>query len=330
MGRPSGSGGGVSPGTFPYPYEHVVRINAATKALIDQPIAWSPLYAIQWSSLAPNAQGDIAGIVQYGGGAEHENCGALIHDSYVAPALGFWEFHPVAMSDSDTTDTKSGDYTATRGLGNNWIASCYVLKGGGGTGYVHPQYVNFGRRVSAPPPVTQYALGVTKSGDGAGTVTSSPAGIDCGATCSASYNAGTSVTLTASSPPGSTFVGWSGAGCSGTGACAVTMNAAQSVNAQFNQVVAPPTILSAIVGPGKTIKLTKGGKKVASVLHGKFKIVVQDKTKKDNFHLTCKGLNKKTTVKGKSKATWNVTLAKGTCSYKSDAHKKLKGSFKVK
>jgi len=107
------------------------------------------------------------------------------------------------------------------------------------------------------------------------------------------------------------------------------MSASLTVNAQFNKVGTPPTILSATVGPGRTIKLTKGGRKVASVLHGKFKIVVQDKTKKDNFHLTCSGVNKKTKVKTKSRTTWNVTLAKGKCTYKSDAHKKLKGSFKV-
>jgi hypothetical protein len=319
--------GGVSPGTFPYPYTHVVRVNEATKALIDQPIAWSPNYAIQWSSLVSNANGDIAGIVQYGGGAEHENCGALIHDGFVTG--GFWEFHNLVSSDSDTSETKSGDYTATRGLGNSWIGSCYVLRGGGGTGYVHPHYVSFGRAGVAPPPVTQYPLSVTTSGDGSGTVTSSPAGIDCGATCSANFNAGTVVTLTASNP-GSTFAGWSGGGCSGSGACTVTMNAAQTVNAQFNKAGAPPTILSATVGPGKTIKLTKGGKKVASVLRGKFKIVVQDKTKKDNFHLTCAGVNKKTKVKTKSTTSWNVTLNQGKCTYKSDAHKKLKGSFKVK
>src|SRR5207247_9764469 len=78
-----------------------------------------------------------------------------------------------------------------------------------------------------------YTLTVTKTGSGGGTVTSSPAGIICGATCSASFASGTSVTLTATPASGSVFTGWSGAGCSGTGSCAVTMNAAQSVTAPF-------------------------------------------------------------------------------------------------
>ena len=63
---------------------------------------------------------------------------------------------------------------------------------------------------------THHTLTVAKAGTGSGTVTSSPAGINCGATCSASFPAATVVTLTAAPAAGSTFAGWSGA-CSGTG-----------------------------------------------------------------------------------------------------------------
>ena len=76
-------------------------------------------------------------------------------------------------------------------------------------------------------------LTVVTAGSASGTVTSSPAGIDCGATCSASFGEGTVVTLTATPAAGSTFTGWSGGGCSGTGACQVTMSAAESVTATF-------------------------------------------------------------------------------------------------
>lgn len=79
-----------------------------------------------------------------------------------------------------------------------------------------------------------FALTVNKTGTGSGTVTSSPAGINCGATCSASFAQGTTVTLTAAPASGSVFAGWSGGGCSGTGTCTVTMSAAQSVTATFN------------------------------------------------------------------------------------------------
>ncbi len=78
-----------------------------------------------------------------------------------------------------------------------------------------------------------HSLTVQKSGAGSGTVTSSPAGISCGSTCSASYASGTSVTLTATPASDSTFAGWSGGGCSGIGTCQVTLNASATVTAAF-------------------------------------------------------------------------------------------------
>src|SRR6185295_9913725 len=82
-------------------------------------------------------------------------------------------------------------------------------------------------------PAQQFNLSVNKTGTGSGTVTSNPAGISCGGTCTASYTSGTVVTLTASAAGGSTFSGWSGGGCSGTGTCSVTMTAATTVTASF-------------------------------------------------------------------------------------------------
>ncbi len=82
-----------------------------------------------------------------------------------------------------------------------------------------------------------YDLTVTKPGTGSGSVTSDPAGIDCGGTCTASVEAGTPVTLTATADPGALFLGWSGEGCSGTGTCVVTMTQARTVAAAF---LAPP------------------------------------------------------------------------------------------
>ena len=67
---------------------------------------------------------------------------------------------------------------------------------------------------------------------GSGSVTSNPTGLNCGATCSADFSNGTAVTLTAT---GAGFTGWSG-GCTGTGACVVTLNANTSVTATFTAV----------------------------------------------------------------------------------------------
>lgn len=94
-------------------------------------------------------------------------------------------------------------------------------------------------------PVT---LTVARTGSGTGTITSSPAGIDCGATCSGSFPRGTSVVLTATPGPGTRFDGWSGA-CSGQGSCTVTLNESASVTAAFTGP--PPVQLSlTIAGAG--------------------------------------------------------------------------------
>ena len=61
------------------------------------------------------------------------------------------------------------------------------------------------------------SLTVSKAGTGSGTVTSSPIGINCGVTCSYAFAYNTVVTITADPTSPSTFGGWSGAGCSGTG-----------------------------------------------------------------------------------------------------------------
>jgi hypothetical protein len=76
-------------------------------------------------------------------------------------------------------------------------------------------------------------LSVTKRGSGAGTVTSSPAGINCGGTCSAMYPPETMVTLTATASAGSTFVRWSGS-CTGTAPTAtVTLGASATCTAEL-------------------------------------------------------------------------------------------------
>jgi hypothetical protein len=76
-----------------------------------------------------------------------------------------------------------------------------------------------------------YPLSVSLFGNG--TVTSSPSGIACGATCSSSFLSGTQVALSATPAQGAVFNGWGGV-CSGTGNCVVTMNAATSVSAAFS------------------------------------------------------------------------------------------------
>ena len=76
-------------------------------------------------------------------------------------------------------------------------------------------------------------VSIAKSGTGSGKVTSSPAGIKCGAVCSYEFPPSTTVTLSASAASRSVFTGWSGGGCSGTGTCTVT--ATNLVTAVFDR-----------------------------------------------------------------------------------------------
>lgn len=82
-------------------------------------------------------------------------------------------------------------------------------------------------------------LTVVKSGTGAGGLFISSAlppdastGINCGSTCSASFQIGTTVTLYPVLAEDTNFVGWSG-GCTGTGLCVVTITGPVTVTATY-------------------------------------------------------------------------------------------------
>lgn len=103
----------------------------------------------------------------------------------------------------------------------------------------------------------QQTLEIQKSGNGHGTVTSDLPGINCGTTCSALFGVGEMVTLTAAAEGGSIFSGWGGA-CSGTDLCVVTMDAAKTVTATFNDTQGPtaPTGLTTTATGASQINLT--------------------------------------------------------------------------
>jgi len=86
---------------------------------------------------------------------------------------------------------------------------------------------------SAPAlPPSPLQLTVVIAGGGTGTITSSPVGINCPTTCTASFPQGTQISLSESPTGSSTFSSWSGA-CTGTTSCTVTLSAASSVTANF-------------------------------------------------------------------------------------------------
>jgi hypothetical protein len=114
------------------------------------------------------------------------------------------------------------------------------------TGIVDVRVITIGGTSAVVPAdqftcVGSHTLTVTTAGTGSGSVTCN------GVACASSYEEGTVVTIAAAAASGSKFDGWSGAGCSGTGNCVVTINADTAVTATFtletcatNPALCPP------------------------------------------------------------------------------------------
>jgi len=97
-----------------------------------------------------------------------------------------------------------------------------------------PKDVTAGFGVPAPPP-SEFSLAVVRSGTGSGYV-GGGGGIDCGPTCVATFAANSPITLVPVADDDSTFTGWSGGGCSGTGQCTIRITSNTTVTAQFDHV----------------------------------------------------------------------------------------------
>jgi hypothetical protein len=85
-------------------------------------------------------------------------------------------------------------------------------------------------------PTPTFNLTVSRTGTGNGTVTSNPAGIDCGSDCIATYASDTPVTLTADATPNSVFSGWIGCDSYTDNQCVVTMDRTRGVIATFSPI----------------------------------------------------------------------------------------------
>jgi hypothetical protein len=175
--------------------------------------------ALPTNTLTVTKNGNGSGTVtsSSGGTTTPINCGSTCSTSYL-----------VGTSVTLTATPSTGStFTGWSGEGCSGTGTCTVT-------------MDQARSVTATFTLQKRSLTVSKAGSGSGTVTSSPAGIDCGALCGpVDYDYGTSVTLNPVAAAGSTFAGWSG-DCSGTGGCVVSMTANRSVTATFNTVVNPP------------------------------------------------------------------------------------------
>jgi hypothetical protein len=181
--------------------------------------------------------------------------------SYAAQATLAWD--PPAVS-TDVTGymihygTVSGTYPQAIDVGNTTSYTVSNLNEGKTYYFAATAYNRSGQRsvysneVSKVISTQQYLLVISKLGKGVGTV--SGTGINCGDICLAFYNPATVVSLSAKADTGSTFVGWSGSECSGTGLCTATINAATTITATFNtSVVNTYSIIASVNGTGGTI-----------------------------------------------------------------------------
>jgi len=100
---------------------------------------------------------------------------------------------------------------------------------------------------------------------------------------------------------------------------------ASVMNGWFTVGTVAPTPLAASVGPKQTISVKP---KIVEV--GPATLTVNDRSRTDNFHLTGPGVNKKTGIPFRGRVTWNVSLQPGSYTYRSDKHKRLRGSFVVR
>ena len=118
---------------------------------------------------------------------------------------------------------------------------------------------------SSATAAVRYRLTLSGSGAGTGVITSSPSGINCTITagtlgstgCSATYNQGVVVTLTAKPANGHAFGGWGGF-CSGLGTCSVKMRANRAVSALFRKGPFTMKISSGSGGGSGTVRSQTG------------------------------------------------------------------------
>jgi hypothetical protein len=98
-------------------------------------------------------------------------------------------------------------------------------------------------------------------------------------------------------------------------------------------VAGAPKVVKGAVGPGFTISLSSGGKKVTSLKAGvPYKFQIADKSSMHNFHLSGPGLNKViTSVSFMGTKSVTLKLKRGKYRYVCDPHSAfMKGSFLVR
>jgi hypothetical protein len=234
-------------------------------------------------SFAAPAAADVSFV--WGFGAVGSGAGQLISPEGVATAgsgdvcVADYENSRIAEFSSAGAFMKAWGWGIADGVAQfeTYTSSCHVGIPGGGAGQLNYAedlgtddagvvYVADTANNRIEKFFVSHTLTVSRAGSGSGNVSSSPAGVDCGASCQYSFGAGTQVTLTATPAAGSSFAGWSGSGCAATGACRITLGQDTSVTASFTLL--PPsrhTLAVHKLGNGKgTVTSSPAGIKCAT------------------------------------------------------------------
>ena len=238
-------------------------ITHATIVGNNAPAASGGNLAVDGAASAGNV--DIRASIVANGSAAQAGTGNCYEQN--AGAISSLNFNVASGSTTQCNFTASGDLSTTGPLGLG------ALSNNGGPTQTIPIDASSPAlnrvTVSCPPPASDQrgvtrpqgpacdsgafeleyrTLTVALAGTGTGSVTGT--GIACPGDCTESYPDDTMVTLTATQGANSTFAGWSGGGCTGTGSCTVTMSAAQTVTATFTAITHDLTVAKAGTGAG--------------------------------------------------------------------------------
>jgi ABC-type phosphate transport system substrate-binding protein len=191
-----------------------------------------------WPQIAIDPAGDAMAVWVLYRAEDRHGGGDFLVQAARKPAGEDWE----GRVDISIPNERAGEPQIAYGPAGNALAS---WDGSVEEGPSFARTAEFG-----PEAVSQ--LRVKKTGIGSGPVTSTPAGIDCHATCVASFGAATEVTLAATLGPGTKAVTWTGCdSIVGANECKVAMSAAREVTADFNGLLCSGTD---ITGAGATLQ----------------------------------------------------------------------------
>ena len=126
----------------PHPFIRVARIDTAAGTLLDEPDLWSAKLAWAYPAMSANRRGD-AGITAFCGGGSRHPAHAV---GWLNPRSGSWEMTVGAVSSHGPRDGAWGDYLDIQpdpSRKTYWLASGYVLNGGGDRRNIEPRVVTF-------------------------------------------------------------------------------------------------------------------------------------------------------------------------------------------